>query len=168
MNKKNQSGRLSKEHKDSGGVLGIFGVKAQDHNTLVSRVSIEVLHKLQSSYPKLLFRRRNSISKEEINRVLQSIDKELGQTLFVSDSSIRPDGGLIEVQDKYGDWRVVLVCEAKYQGRDITNIKKGVLVGKKNDKDIMVAGNAIERAHKNISEIANYMLKENYFPYVLW
>ena len=32
----------------------------------------------------------------------------------------------------------------------------------------MVAGNAIERSHKNISEIANLMLKESYFPYVLF
>lgn len=32
----------------------------------------------------------------------------------------------------------------------------------------MSAGNAIERAHKNISEIANYMLGESYFPYVLF
>ncbi len=32
----------------------------------------------------------------------------------------------------------------------------------------MAAGNAIERSHKNISEIANYMLSESYFPYVLF
>lgn len=33
---------------------------------------------------------------------------------------------------------------------------------------MMVAGNAIERSHKNISEIANYMLAEPHFPYVLF
>ncbi len=32
----------------------------------------------------------------------------------------------------------------------------------------MAAGNAIERSHKNISEIANLMLGENHFPYVLF
>ena len=32
----------------------------------------------------------------------------------------------------------------------------------------MVAGNAIERAHKNISELVNYMLSESHFPYVLF
>ena len=41
-------------------------------------------------------------------------------------------------------------------------------MGKNNDKDIMEAGNAIERAYKNISEIANFMLDEHYFPYVLF
>ncbi len=32
----------------------------------------------------------------------------------------------------------------------------------------MVAGNAIERAHKNISEMANFMLNESHFPYVVF
>lgn len=52
--------------------------------------------------------------------------------------------------------------------KDIENIKAGKLVGKNNNQDLMVAGNAIERAHKNISEIANLMLGESHFPYVLF
>lgn len=32
----------------------------------------------------------------------------------------------------------------------------------------MVAGNAIERAYKNIREIANFMLMEQHFPYILF
>ena len=32
----------------------------------------------------------------------------------------------------------------------------------------MRAGNAIERMHKNVSEIRNYMLDENHFPYVVF
>ncbi len=32
----------------------------------------------------------------------------------------------------------------------------------------MAAGNAIERSHKNISEIANLMLSESHFPYALF
>ena len=70
--------------------------------------------------------------------------------------------------DDNGAWRVVLVSEAKHQGKDIENIKAGKLVGKKNNQDLMAAGNAIERAHKNISEIANFMLAESHFPYVLF
>ena len=99
---------------------------------------------------------------------MQNIDKELGQTLFVSDSGIKPDGGIIEVIDDNGRWRVILVSEAKYQGKDIENIRTGISVGKNDAQDLMVAGNAIERAHKNISEIANYMLSESHFPYVLF
>lgn len=60
------------------------------------------------------------------------------------------------------------MSEAKHQGKDIENIQKGILVGKNNDQDLMAAGNAIERSHKNISEIANLMLSESHFPYVLF
>lgn len=86
----------------------------------------------------------------------------------MENSSIIPDGGIIEVKDDHGEWRIILVSEAKHQGKDIENIKKGILVGKNNDQDLMAAGNAIERSHKNISEIANLMLSESHFPYVLF
>lgn len=92
----------------------------------------------------------------------------IGQTLFVSKANIKPDGGIIEVKDDQGKWRVILVTEAKYQGKDISNIERGILVGKNKDQDLMVAGNAIERSHKNISEIANLMPSEVYFPYVIF
>ena len=32
----------------------------------------------------------------------------------------------------------------------------------------MIGGNAIERAHKNIAEIANFMLAEVHFPYIIF
>jgi type II restriction enzyme len=83
-------------------------------------------------------------------------------------SSIIPDGGIIEVKDDNDNWRVLLVTEAKHQGKDIENIQKGNLVGKSNNQDLMAAGNAIERSHKNISEIANFMLYESHFPYILF
>ena len=70
--------------------------------------------------------------------------------------------------DDYDRWRVVLVAEAKYQGKDIENIENGKLVGSENNQDLMAAGNAIERSHKNISEIANFMIDEVHFPYVIF
>lgn len=168
MSKKNQSGRLTEQHKSSHGVIGIFGEEAKFHDTAVYDNQYGVKKVLESKFPMLKFRFRPEISKKEINEALQKIDASLGQTLYVQNANIKPDGGLIEVLDDNGCWRVVLVSEAKHQGKDIVNIKNGVLVGKNNNQDLMVAGNAIERSHKNISEIANYMLGEAYFPYVLF
>lgn len=168
MAKKNQSNRLTSQQKKSHGVIGIFGDEAKTHDTLVSKVSKKALSELRKKYPKFSFRYRNSVSKLEINKALHELDNDLGNTLFVRDSKIKPDGGLIEVKDDNGRWRVVLVSEAKHQGKDIENIQKGIKVGVKDNQDFMVAGNAIERSHKNISEIANFMLKEAYFPYVLF
>ncbi len=168
MAKNNQSNRLTSQHKDSHGIVGIFGLKAKYHDMTVEKISHSVIKQLKNEYPQLSFRYRTSIKKEEINEALKKVDPELGQTLFVSNSSIIPDGGIIEVKDDNSNWRVVLVSEAKHQGKDIDNIKNGVLVGKDNNQDLMAAGNAIERSHKNISEIANLMLSESHFPYVLF
>lgn len=168
MAKKDQSKRLTRQHKVSHGVVGIFSNEAKLHDMTVGQVSLLVLTQLESDFPKLSFRYRTNIRKEEINSALQKVDKELGQTLFVPNSSIIPDGGIIEVKDDYDEWRVILVSEAKHQGKDIENIQAGKLVGKGNGQDLMTGGNAIERSHKNICEIANLMLGESHFPYVLF
>lgn len=168
MASKNQSERLSAQHVESQGVVGIFGDLAKQHDLSVLEVSQLLVKKLSQEYPALRFRHRISVSKSEINKALQKLDPELGQTLFVSNSSIRPDGGIVEVLDDNSQWRIVLVSEAKQQGKDIENIRAGELVGTKKDQDLMAAGNAIERSHKNISEVANLMLAESYFPYVLF
>ncbi|MBF0376539.1 MAG: restriction endonuclease [Desulfamplus sp.] len=168
MAKKNQSERLTNQHKESKGVIGIFGDNAKSHDLTVGEISHYVVKQLEKEFPQLSFQYRTSIRKEEINEALKKVDPELGQTLFVANSSIIPDGGIIEVKDDNGNWRVVLVSEAKHQGKDIENIKKGEQVGTGKNQDLMAAGNAIERSHKNISEIANFMLSESHFPYVLF
>ncbi len=166
--KKGQSDRLTIQQREGQGPITIFHEDAKIHDKEVHNTSLYVIAELQKEFPKLHFRYRKDLSKKEINSALKKIDTYLGQTLFVENASIIPDGGLVEVQDDNGNWRVILVSEAKHQGKDIENIRNGVLVGKKKNQDLMAAGNAIERAHKNISEIANYMLSENYFPYVLF
>ena len=166
--KKGQSNRLTVQQKEGKGPLTIFHKDAKIHDKEVYNTSIAVISKLEEEFPRLEFRYRKDLTKKEINDALRKVDKYLGQTLFVENARIIPDGGLIEVKDDNGNWRVIMVSEAKHQGKDIENIRDGVLVGKNKDQDIMIAGNAIERAHKNISEIANYMLAECYFPYVLF
>lgn len=168
MAKNNQSTRLTEQHKESHGVIGIFGEEAKMHDMTVGEIQLEVKDALERNYPTLTFRYRPSIEKKEINEALQKVDPNLGQTLFVENASIIPDGGIIEVKDDQNNWRVVLVSEAKHQGKDIENIEKGELVGKNKDQDLMAAGNAIERSHKNVSEIANFMLAESHFPYILF
>ena len=168
MARKNQSKRLTEQHKESKGVVGIFDDEAKEHDTAVRILSHLAMEQLERSFPQLLFRYRHEVKKEEINEALQKIDPYLGQTLFVKNSSIIPDGGIIEVKDDNDIWRIILVSEAKHQGKDIENIRQGKLVGKNNNQDLMSAGNAIERSHKNISEIANLMLGEAHFPYLLF
>ncbi|MBR1497279.1 MAG: restriction endonuclease [Oscillospiraceae bacterium] len=168
MAKKGQSSRLAVQQKEGQGPITIFHEDAQIHDKEVGNTSLFVMKQLEFEFPMLTFRYRNDLLKKEINQALQKVDTYLGQTLFVESSSIKPDGGLIEVKDDNGGWRVVLVSEAKHQGKDIENIRAGKLVGKKNNQDLMSAGNAIERAYKNVKEIANFMLAERHFPYILF
>ncbi len=165
---KGQSDRLIVQQKERKGAITIFHQDAQIHDQEVGDTSLFVKKQLEIEFPMLTFRYRKELYKKEINEALKKVDNYLGQTLFVENASIKPDGGIIEVQDDNGNWRVVLVSEAKHQGKDIENIKAGRLVGKNNNQDLMAAGNAIERAYKNINEIANFMLSERYFPYVLF
>ena len=168
MRRKKQSDRLSTQQEENKGAVGIFDEGAQKLDKKISDISKQVLEILKKEYPQLKFKHRSFISKKEINTALNQLDKRLGQTLIISRAGIKPDGGLIEVLDDNNNWRIILVSEAKYQGKDIENVRKGIKVGKKKNQDLMAAGNAIERAHKNICEIANRMLTESYFPYVLF
>jgi len=166
--KKNQADRLRIEKIRGQGPKEIFGESAKKHDMDVNHYSKVAFQTLKEKYPNLEFRYRESIDKKEINEKLHAIDSRLGVTMFVPKASIKPDGGIIEVKDSNDKWRIVLVCEAKHQGKDIENIQKGLLVGKNKDQELMVAGNAIERSHKNINEIRNIMIDEKYFPYVLF
>ena len=166
MNK--QTDRLRVEKIRGQGPKEIFGENAQKHDMSVHNISDVVFDTLKITFPNLEFRFRRSLEKKEINRKLNEVDARLGVTIFLENASIIPDGGIIEVKDSQGKWRIVLVCEAKHQGKDIENITKGVLVGKNNNQELMAAGNAIERSHKNINEIRNIMIDEKHFPYVLF
>lgn len=165
---KGQALRLRIQQELGGGPLSIFGEAAQKHDLAIREVTAGVLTKLAEKFPNYEFRQRSSLTKKEINNKLQRFDSRLGQTLFVKSASIRPDGGITEVMDRHGNWRIILVGESKHQGNDIENILAGVLQGKKKDQDFMAAGNAIERMHKNVLEIRNYMLNEKHFPYVVF
>ena len=165
---KDQTDRLSEQQQKSGGPKGIFGKNAQIHEVSVTEATDGVFDKLKKAHPQLKFRHRTMIPKKEINDELNKIDSRLGKTLYVKNAKIKPDGGIIEVEDDKGKWRIILVVEAKHQGKDVENIQAGKKVGKNNDQDLMVAGNAIERVHKNINEMRNIMIKENHFPYVVF
>ena len=52
MAKKNQSKRLTQQHKTTHGVVGIFGLQAKLHDMTVGQVSHLVLAQLKSEFTK--------------------------------------------------------------------------------------------------------------------
>jgi len=55
--------------------------------------------------------------------------------------------------DRFEKIRIVFVSESKHHGNDAEKIRNGIKQGKNKDQDLMNAGNAIKRVHKNIQEI---------------
>lgn len=167
---KGQANRLSIQHLMRKGVVGIFGEEAKTHDADIRGVAIKVFELLRRTFPSLEFRIRHSIRKSEIHEKLRSVDARLGASLFTPTASIKPDGGIVEVKDKNQAWRVILIGESKHQGNDIRNIAEGIRTTAMEEKGqyVMPAGNAIERVHKNIQEMKNFMLAENHFPYVVF
>ena len=163
-----QSRRLEIQNRKFGGPVGIFGKIAKKHDLSIREAMEMLTQELQLQYTDLQFRHRRAVSKREINEKLKSISPELGQVLYVQKASIKPDGGIIEVLDKTMTYRVVLVGESKHQGNDVEKIRAGIKQGKNRDADLMVAGNAIERVHKNIQEFRNFLMIERHFPYVVF
>lgn len=127
---KGQTDRLSEQQQKSGGPKGIFGKNAQVHEVSVAEATDSVFDRLKKAHPQSKFRHRTKISKKEINDELNKIDSRLGKTLYVENAKIKPDGGIIEVEDDKGKWRIILVVEAKHQGKDVENIQAGKKVGK--------------------------------------
>jgi len=152
--------RLRETHTGFGGGKRIFTDAAKTHDKKTNDAAKYVFLILEKSFPDYQFRHRSKIPKSEINEKLNELNADLGIIQFKDSSSVKPDGGIIEVKDINGEWRSILVGEAKKQGTNVERIKEGL--GKQ------AQGNAIERTHKNIAELKNYMLGENYFPYVVF
>lgn len=73
--KKNQSKRLTNQHKESKGVVGIFGDEAKSHDMTVGEISHFVIEQLETEFPQLSFQYRKSIKKEEINEALKKLTR---------------------------------------------------------------------------------------------
>ena len=152
------SDRLRKTHTRDGGGKHIFNDEAKTHEEFVKCGGEEVLDILQANHPDIKFHRENIIYKEDINNRLKKSNSEFGSYLEIQGSSIRPDGGIIFMTFN-GEQYPVLIHEAKKQGTNVARAKEG--------KRKQAKGNAIERAHKNVNEIRNYMRGYTYFPYVI-
>lgn len=64
MAKKNQSSRLTDQHRESHGVVGIFGAEAKLHDMTVGEISHLIINRLKQDYPQLSFRYRKDIEKK--------------------------------------------------------------------------------------------------------
>ena len=116
--------RLRETHTGFGGGKGIYGKAAKTHDKKTGDAARYVFGLLEKTFPEHVFRHRFTIPKTDINEKLNQLNPELGVTQFVMTSSVKPDGGGIEVRDVHGEWRAILIAEAKnvvfMHGSDLT------------------------------------------------
>lgn len=77
---------------------------------------------------------------------------------YFASSTIRPDGGVLFMEDKRGKKYPILIAEVKNQGTNVLRVKEGLSVQAK--------GNAIERLGKNVIGLRTALLRESIFPFV--
>ncbi len=73
-------------------------------------------------------------------------------------SALKPDGGILFVEDRKGNRLPILISEVKHQGTNDLRLREG--------KSKQAKGNAIERLGKNVIGLRTAMLKESIFPFV--
>lgn len=66
MSKKNQSERLTNQHEESKGVVGIFGDGAKSLDSTVGKISNQIINQLKKDFPQLSFKYKTNISKRKL------------------------------------------------------------------------------------------------------
>lgn len=128
----------------------VINEKSGQQQSILLKAQTAALNELTNELG-IVFIVEGELKKREINTKLKQFHPDLGTELANERSSIRPDGGLVYVEHN-GKRHLVLAAEAKRQG---TNDQLAV-------KQSM--GNAIERMFKNLVEIRNYMICDDYNP----
>lgn len=79
---------------------------------------------------------------------------------FFDNTFLKPDGGILYINDKHGKRYPILIAEAKRQGTNDMRAKEGL---KKQAR-----GNAIERLGKNLIGFRTWLAHEDIFPFVVF
>lgn len=121
--------------------------KLDDKN--IKEAMDEVVKILSEAYPHHTFKRKASLTFQEIGNYLKTEFEE-----NMNGRKMLPDGGVIWMDNKYP----ILISEAKRQGTNNERIKEG--------KAKQATGNAIERLGKNLIGFLNLYREETIFPFI--
>lgn len=151
-----KSEQLRKVIEKNGGGRMMNNTKAKKLEKNILDCVLQIMEDLQKKYPSYTFRHEKNISKEKIANSLGIKNYKPSN----AKSNIKPDGGIIYIEDDMGCLYPILIAEAKKQG---TNDER-----KKEGKKKQAQGNAIERAYKNFYELKLFCKNITYFPYVVF
>lgn len=146
------SAQLRKTHTKFGGGATINSEVAKNFESKLKNIQQPLLQKLKQNYPDIRFELKNQIVQKELH---ESLKVSMLGGYYEGNVFIKPDGGMI-----LADGIPIYVGEAKKQGTNVDRALEGL--------PIQSAGNAIERAFKNLEEIKIIMENQCHFPYVIF
>lgn len=95
---------------------------------------------------------------KDIVKKLRKHYPEVNFDSMFNTSSMRPDGGILSIVDKNGEYFPILITEVKNQGTNDLRAQEG--------KRKQSKGNAIERLGKNVIGFRIALMMESIFPFV--
>ena len=124
----------------------------------LSRAVTKVENKLYESFPDVKMELKKQWYLKDIVNDLKTTFPEVDFVCYHNRSSMRPDGGILMLQNNNGDSFPILISEKKNQGTNDLRELEG--------KPRQAQGNAIERLGKNVIGFRTALLKESIFPFV--
>lgn len=135
----------------------IINVSSKKQETDIIVALREVIDKIGKNYPVKLVHFGKWHLKDIVKKLRASFPKTEFHYFFES-SNIRPDGGILFMENKKGERYPILIAEVKNQGTNALRIKEGL--------EEQARGNAIERLGKNVIGLRTALSSESIFPFV--
>lgn len=145
--------QLSKQHKGT-----VLNAKSKHQESSLMRAVNRVRDSLLAEFDGL---RIVQEPQWYLNTVIERLKVQFPDVSFCScfdSSSMKPDGGVLSIENHSGCRYPILISEKKNQGTNDLRLRQG--------KSAQAKGNAIERLGKNVIGFRASLLSESIFPFV--
>ena len=135
----------------------VINLTSKKQETRVGRALPGVVERLESQYDVVLHHERQWKLADVVAR-LRLLFPAVKFHCYFETSAMRPDGGILSIEDNKGDLYPILIVEVKNQGTNDLRRAEG--------RPQQARGNAIERLGKNVIGFRTAMLGEGIVPFV--
>lgn len=135
----------------------VINVTSKKQETNVIKALKRVVNKLNETYPVKIVHKGSWYLKDIVKLLRENFPK-IEFHYYFDRSNIRPDGGILFIEDHDKKLYPILMTEVKNQGTNVLRAKEGLPPQAK--------GNAIERLGKNVIGLRTALSRESIFPFV--
>lgn len=150
---------MSDKHRLRGQRAGtVINLTSKQQEKALSRALVGVCKDLSKKFPGLVFDHQGQWLLRDVVAMLRTQFPDVDFNHLHDKSSMKPDGGILNIVRRDGAKLPVLIAEKKNQGTNSLRLAEG--------KPVQAQGNAIERLGKNVIGFRAALLSESIFPFV--